>query len=855
MKSKPKFKLQFKRDTKPSPKPKPEAKSKPEAKAKPASKPKFKLSLKPSVSVMVGVLGVVTLAVVVLSHAVLYLVSRQSASAAVEQSATLAAENTARNVGNLIGLLEQSLDGQAGDAKLAATLRQADPALLQVEEERLTHATPDAWLVRLLPENIEVPDETRVPRMGFSDLNMVKDALAETPQPGFHQANSPDAHLAMARRLAAGGGVLLASWPAKIFDAALAEGGACGIELRQENIALAYRGAPDCKSREPDGEKPVNGTPWKIVYWVQPEVKANTLWFAGSLGASVAVVLACAALLVYLLGAGLRKDRKNLIALVTDLQSGNFLGDYPYKLAESATLAEAFTKIKRAPRELAPDPLSIPPALQPVLNISETSQDDTIARFGPVEDDEPLPHMAGEDGQAPATGIFRGCDIRGVVGDTLTADIVYGIGLAIGSEMEARGEKRIAIARDGRLSSPELFKSLAQGLLDSGRMVINLDRVPTPLLYYATHTLDARSGAMLTASSNPPEYNGLKIVIGGQALAEAGIQALGQRIEHSRFVSGTGSMENHNLIPDYIERVVSDTQLGNNLKVVVDCGNGVAALVAPALIRALGCEVVDLFCEVNGRFPNHAPDPSQPANLQALIDKVLETNADLGVAFDGDGDRLGLVDSKGKIIWPDRLMMLFAADVLSREPGADILYDACCTRHLPSQIVKNGGRPLLWKSGHSNIKAKIKESGAMLAGEMNGHIYFQERWYGFDDGIYACARIIEILSNLDESSAAAFAKLPDSVNTPELSIFLEEGENEQILEQFRAAANFSDARVTDIDGVRVDFLDGWGLVRTHATLPILMFRFEADSEKSLLHIQQQFTAVLYQIKPDIELPF
>ncbi len=358
---------------------------------------------------------------------------------------------------------------------------------------------------------------------------------------------------------------------------------------------------------------------------------------------------------------------------------------------------------------------------------------------------------------------------------------------------------------------------------------------------------------MLTGGSNPPDHNGLKIVIGGEALTEAGIQALGRRVEGDTFASGLGKMENRNLVPDYIERVVGDTHLGRSLKVAVDCGNGVASLVAPALIRSLGCEVVELFCEVDGHFPNH--DPGQPVHLQALIDKVRETGAELGVAFDGDGDRLGVVDSSGKIIWPDRLMMLFAADVLSREPGADILYDVRCSRHLPGQIVKNGGRPLLWKSGHANIKAKIKESGAMLAGEMDGHIYFQERWHGFDDGIYACARLIEILSSIGKTSAEVFANLPDSVNTPELSVFLEEGENAEILKQLRFAADFSDARVTDIDGLRLDFLGGWGVVRASATLPALTFRFEADNEKSLAHIQQQFEALLRQVKPDIELPF
>jgi phosphomannomutase/phosphoglucomutase len=315
-------------------------------------------------------------------------------------------------------------------------------------------------------------------------------------------------------------------------------------------------------------------------------------------------------------------------------------------------------------------------------------------------------------------------------------------------------------------------------------------------------------------------------------------------------------MDHYNLLPEYLERVVSDTQLGRNLKVVIDCGNGVAALVAPKLIRALGCEVIELFCEVDGQFPNHHPDPSQPENLYALIDKVLETDADLGIAFDGDGDRLGVVDSHGKIIWPDRQMMLFAADVLSREPGADILYDVKCSRNLPSQIVKSGGRPLMCKSGHAPMKIRMKETGAALAGELTGHIFFRERWYGFDDAIYASARMLEIVSNAyEETSHELFATLPDSFTTPELSITLEEGENVRLMETLIALADFPDARITTIDGLRLDFNDGFGLVRASNTLPALTFRFEGDTELAMVSIKQHIEALIRQVRPEIELPF
>lgn len=814
-------------------------------------KPKLKFNLRLSIGLLVAGLGALALAAAVLSHGMLYLVTRHSASEANDQSARMAAESTALNISNLLNLLGQSLNTQAGDAKLAAVLSQADPDALKEAEERLTLAVPYAWLVRLLPENTDLPDESRAPRMGFADVDMLKEALTQAPPAALQLAGSPNAHLAMARRLAAGGGVIHASWPTKMFDTVVTNEGACGVELRQGNTSLAYRGEPGCKDKEPTGERPVGGTAWTILYWARPEVPANTAWFAATLGASVALIVGFTGLLIYLLSASLRHDRKSLLTQIDDLQSGKPLLNYPMRLSEFASLSEDIFRIKRATRE-AP-PVEAPAPARFAMNIAAAPEPAAGEDF----DEEAALAAYADDGlgQLDGTGIFHACDIRGVVGVDITEDSMYALGLAIGSEMEAQGEKYIALGRDGRLSSATLYKPLAQGLLDSGRMVVNLGQVPTPLVYYATHATTAKSGVMLTGGSNPPNHNGLKIVIGGEDLAEGRIQALRRRVENSDFVSGSGKMENYNLVPEYIERVLNDTQLGRDMKVVVDCGNGVASLAAPSLLRALGCEVVELFCDVDGNFPNHPPEPGNPENLQALIGKVLETRADLGVAFDSDGDRLGLVDSSGKVIWPDRLMMMFAADVLSREPGADIIYDVRSSRHLPSHIVKNGGRPLLCKSGHGLVKAKMKESGAMLAGEMSGHIYFQERWHGFDDAVYACARLIEILSIMDETSAEAFAKLPEGVSTPELSVAMAEGENFMLMEDLRTAANFSDARVTDIDGLRVDFLDGWGLVRASSTLPVLTFRFEADTEKSLLHIQRQFEDLLRRIKPELDLPF
>lgn len=451
--------------------------------------------------------------------------------------------------------------------------------------------------------------------------------------------------------------------------------------------------------------------------------------------------------------------------------------------------------------------------------------------------------------------IFRAYDIRGIFNESLTENTVRLVGQALGSEALECGQDTVIIARDGRLSSPCLSEALAGGLQETGCRVIDLGMVPTPLLYYATHFLGSRTGVMVTGSHNPSNYNGLKMVINGETLSGQRIQELRQRIEKGDFAGGAGALERYDILPHYIDRVVGDIRVVGPIKIVVDCGNGVAGALAPELFRKLGCDVVELFCDVDGLFPNHHPDPGKPENMQDLIARVALENANLGIAFDGDGDRLGIVDSSGKIIWPDRQLMLFAADVLSRQPGADIIFDVKCSRNLAEEISRNGGNPLMWKTGHSLIKAKIKETGAALAGEMSGHIFFSERWYGFDDGLYSAARMIEILSADRRLSREVFAELPDSVNTPELNVTLTEGETFTFVNELVESNPFPDARITDIDGLRADYDDGWGLVRASNTTPSLVIRFEADTEQALEVIQEKFRMAMTRVKPDIQLPF
>ncbi len=452
--------------------------------------------------------------------------------------------------------------------------------------------------------------------------------------------------------------------------------------------------------------------------------------------------------------------------------------------------------------------------------------------------------------------IFRAYDIRGIVGETLTVAITEQIGRAIGSQVIEAGESKVVVARDGRLSGPDLSAALIKGLMKAGCAVVDIGRVPTPVLYFATFDLNCGNGVMLTGSHNPADYNGLKIMIGGKTLFGDGIQALKERIDNKNFSSGTGSLSQLDLQNAYLERICSDIKPKRGFKVVVDAGNGVTGELAPRLLRALGCDVIELFCEIDGHFPNHHPDPTRPENIEDLSRVVLEHGADLGLGFDGDGDRLGVIDSEGKVLWPDRQMMLYAADILARHPAATILYDVKCSRHLGTEISKAGGKPLMWKTGHSFMKAKLNESGALLGGEMSGHIFFKERWYGFDDALYTAARLLEILAQQNAPTAELFAQLPDAVNTPELQVaFAEEGAHFAFMERFLAQVDFEGAEISRIDGVRADFPHGWGLVRPSNTTPCLVLRFEADDAAHLQTIQDMFRKQLLAIAPTLSLPF
>ena len=567
-------------------------------------------------------------------------------------------------------------------------------------------------------------------------------------------------------------------------------------------------------------------------------------------------------------GSAIQKNLSKLGSQIAKVSSGNYDASVSYTLpgfADQDSKLKQF--LERAPtksEDSEPAPkrqskrVEPPPKKQAeeIVEIEMTDDGDfeEVEEFEVDDFDEAVAAAnegASSEDTANIAHIFRAYDIRGVVGEDLSEDIARTIGMAIGSEAEARGQQALVVGYDGREYSPALAEALIEGLTASGRDVINVGAVPTPVLYYATHNSTTQSGVMVTGSHNPPEYNGFKIVLDGKTLVDQDIAALYERIQSGNFSSGSGTVSEMDIVPDYMDAIADDVVVAQPLKVVIDCGNGIAGSIAPELLDSLGCEAVPLFCEVDGSFPNHHPDPTKPENLADLISTVQSQGADLGIGLDGDGDRLVAVTAEGDIVWPDRMLMLFAKDVVSRNPGSDVVYDVKCTRHLNSVISGFGGRPIISRSGHSFVKEKIAETGAMLGGELSGHICFSERWFGFDDGLYSAARLLEIVGSQEDGLSDLLSEFPDSVSTPEIHIPIDDEEKFTLVEALMASADFEDATITTVDGLRVDFSDGWGLVRASNTEPALTLRFEADNDQALDEIKGEFKELLQEIREDL----
>ncbi len=828
-----------------------------------------------------------TVLLILTTGAGVYWLSKSEVQQAKQNAITAAADGVALALSQQLNLLHKALDKMAQDPEIIAAAANKDSAQLSALAAKLEQHLPDVLKIRLLLPGVSELDESTVPRMGYADLEMVRDTFRENQQPAIQGDAGDDRHLAMTSRIMLRDqviGVILASFNydfiGKSVQAAKTDG---YIELRQEKLLLGKGGelaAIEEHAQDDLTIKKLANTPWRLEY-----AYASAGFSAIAAIVSLIVLSGVLALLGFFLGHRkltelLSQDLSILLKVAKDMITGKAPGNYPVQLSEMSAIVSTLVQFKRVvenhvePVAEDENDFKLDGFMEEPVNFGfgdyavevhdtgsaevkpETPAIDEpaiIAEKIPLQFD--MPDVLGSTDKHAA--IFRAYDIRGIAGETLTKDIAYDIGRSLGTDAKKQGCATMVLGRDGRTSSPSLANAVAQGIVSTGTHVLDIGMVPTPVLYFVTQHIDGRCGVMITGSHNPADYNGMKMVINGETLAGDRIQLIRQCIANQSFASGIiGQIEeNSAIVNEYIGTISEEIDIARPIKVVVDCGNGAASSLGPTLLKTLGCEVVELFCAVDGTFPNHHPDPSQPENLADLIAAVKQHAADVGIAFDGDGDRLGVVDSKGKIIWPDRQMMLFAKEVLALRPGSEIIFDVKCSRHLPEQIVKHGGRPLMWRTGHSFMKAKLKETGAMLAGEMSGHIFFNDRWFGFDDALYAAARLIEILSNDDRCSADVFADFPDSFSTPELNVWMAEGENVRFLDNMFSAAKFTDGKITTIDGLRVDFPEGWGLVRASNTTPALALRFEADSPQALHDIQAQFRQLMKKIKPDIVLPF
>ncbi|TRW95592.1 phosphomannomutase/phosphoglucomutase [Candidatus Methylobacter oryzae] len=827
-----------------------------------------------------------------------YWISAAQITQSQQDSTVAVAKSVASGISAQINLLTGSLERMAQDPEVIAAVTSADAAQLTAVSAKLEKHLPGALKVRLLLPGVSELDDKSVPKMGYADLDMVREAFSKNQLPAIQGDTGPDRHLAIARRIMQDNqavGVILASlsydFIGKTVQGVELKSG--HLELKQGALVLGATGEPVAAEPNDNAPMKVAGTGWELYYQYANTVN-STAW---TVIAGIVALSALLALLAFFIGyrklsAWLTEDLSTVLKACKDMMTNKLQIGYPVKLSEIHVVVSTLAQFKRVldnqetddaasnnvadfgrrdffddlddPTELAfPSvKLSKPAGQTSKFQTDKTSSSQPVAATSnPAIVEKTVPDFFDMPIAAKKTVdtgiIFKAYDIRGIVGKTLTKDVVYDIGRALGTITKEHGCKTIVVGQDGRTSSPALAEALIQGIITTGVNVLDIGMTPTPVLYFVARHTEGRSGVMVTGSHNPADYNGLKMVVNGETLADEKIQQLKTCIDNQAFTTGKpGSVEqNGTFSNEYMGIISEDIRIARPMSVVLDCGNGVAGKLGPMLLKTLGCDVKELFCDIDGTFPNHHPDPSNPKNLSELIATVKHYKADIGIAFDGDGDRLGVVDSNGKIIWPDRQMMLFAKDVLASKPGAEVIYDVKCSRHLSDQIIKHGGRPTLWKTGHSLIKAKLKETGAKLAGEMSGHIFFNDRWFGFDDALYAASRLIEILSRDSRSSAEVFADFPDSINTPELNVALEEGENFTFMKSLLAAANFSSGRITDIDGMRVDFPNGWGLVRASNTTPSLVIRFEADTEAALHNIQEQFRQLMKKIKPDIVLPF
>lgn len=774
-------------------------------------------------------------------------------------------ENSARTAMQALSDgLSGALASRQNQLTMLVALGDLRDALQSGDAQRMRQAAGDAGLVlpdvlqlRLFANEEVAPDPDGAAPMGYAGVDMLRRALSgSVPRAEVHQINVGSPYLAMAlpvKRDDAVVGALFAAWPLKtvtrlvanapVFpgDFQLVQGGSGGY-------VVAGSGPGESLSAI-TGSIEVPGSIWKLIYSTRPadSQKELTLIAALGLGGLLALVLAVF-LAVRVFKRDIREDMASLVNLGEAIFNSQGAVERKPRVSSSRDAILLLTELARRgkqPQSAARNRETAGAA--PVAGDNIVVEEVSPAQPGAVA-------MAPVPAQVPQA-IFRAYDVRGVVGDDLNADIARLLALAFAEKAVAEGISQVCLARDARLSSPQLYQAFSEGLVGGGMQVLELGQVPVALPYFAMHTTPHSAAVMVTGSHNPPQYNGFKLYLDAQPLAGEQLAALRERMLQGGFSMQQGKREERDLRATYLEAVCKEVQPVRNLRVVVDGGNGVAGELACELLGALGCEAIPLFCEPDGEFPNHHPDPSQRDNLASLALEVEAQQADLGIAFDGDGDRLGVVDNTGNYVWPEHLLMLLSADVLQRHPGTDVIYDVKSSRHLAGFVLAHGGRPIMWKSGHTRMKEKMHDSGALLGGEFSGHFFIKERWYGSDDAIYAAARLLEIIAADPRPFDQVIADLPSSSATPEYQLLLEEGEAQVLMRQLEAAADFGDARLVTLDGMRVEFTHGWGLVRPSNTTPSLTFRFEADNEMMLGQIQDEFRELLNKVMPERQLPF
>lgn len=797
--------------------------------------------------------------------------------------------------------LDGIVGGLATDPALGTAIANGDSAALAATAKDLQSRLPNATLVRAFARNSARKDASTTPAISFAQLDMI--ARAEKDHDALPEIHQHDNRKFLTVVKPIPGtispvGTLLVSFDfaalQKLMPQLDASAGYVEVVQTFANQPVPVHSSGDASHKSGSGFTAKGTIPhFSASYYPSAaadrfSASAGLLW--GITGTSAVLVALLGLLSFLLLNKALQANATALAAYFQALATRD-KHTKPFTLGIFASLAQTInrlfeeydTKVRHSIGS-AKDTAKGGKKAEPLPDFDPTFRNDDMLDVNLHADDHDLLSTAADTHDDPlllddgpdalaldmvdmakpqalrvdikvAADIFRAYDIRGIVGKNLDPDVAHAIGAAVGSEAREKGESAVIVARDGRHSSQQLAESLAEGLMAAGVNVIDIGMVPTPVLYFATKTLRSRSGVMVTGSHNPPEYNGFKVVVADETLSGERIQGLRKRIETNKLLGGQGNYERYDIAKEYLDRINNDVVLAKPMRIVVDGGNGVAGPLATKLLDALGCTITPLYIDIDGNFPNHHPDPGNPDNLEDLIDQVQRTGADLGIALDGDGDRIGVVTPSGKIIWPDRLLMLLAKDLLSRNPGADILYDVKCTRDVAELVSGLGGRAIMCATGHSLMKAKMKETNAVVGGELSGHIFFNDRWYGFDDALYTAARLLEILSMEPFDADDVFNEFPEKFSTPELHVAVSDSTKFNIIKKLEEQGKFPGGNLVKIDGVRVDFPDSWGLVRASNTTPVLVARFEADTDAALENVKTVFREQLKSVEPGLSIPF